>query len=247
MYPVIIFCGGHGTRIREFEPFLPKPLIKVGNKSIIEHIFDIYLRSGFNKFILCVGYKHQEFEKYLRNKKFTELKRKYFFHKKKNIFVNLVPTGVKTETGYRLKKIEPKILTKYFFLTYGDGVADIDIKKQLQFHIRTRKAITVTGVNPPSRFGKLKVKKNTVVEFNEKPLKTKDLINGGFFVCNKSIFRYLNKDNKSLNFEKDILSKIAKNKNMSCFYHKKFWMALDTRRDHDKLQSIWKTTKFKFQ
>jgi glucose-1-phosphate cytidylyltransferase len=247
MYPVVIFCGGQGTRIREFEPFLPKPLIKVGNKSIIEHIFDIYLKSGFNKFILCVGYKHQEFEKYLRYKKFTKIKKKIFFHKKKKIFVTLTPTGVKTETGYRLKKIEHKILTKYFFLTYGDGVANINIKKQLQFHIRNRKAITVTGVNPPSRFGKLKVNKNTVVEFNEKPLKTKDLINGGFFVCNKSIFKYLNKNNKNLNFEKDILNKIAKKKNMSCFYHKGFWMAIDTRRDHDKLQAIFRTKKFNFQ
>ena len=246
MYPVVIFCGGQGTRIREFEPFLPKPLIKVGNKSIIEHIFDVYLNYGFNKFILCVGYKYQEFEKYLRYKKFTEIKKNYFFQIKKKVSVTLVPTGAKTETGYRLKKIEKKILTKYFFLTYGDGIANINIKKQLQFHIRNGKAITVTGVNPPSRFGNLKVNRNTVVEFNEKPLKTRDLINGGFFVCNKSIFKYFNKNNKNLNFEKDILNKIARDKNMSCFYHKKFWMAVDTRRDHDKLQDIWKLTKFKF-
>ena len=241
--PVVIFCGGKGMRIKEFEPFLPKPLIKIGRLAIVEHVMNIYKKYGSKKFIICVGFKFIEFKKYFIKRNFQQVKKNLFI--KKDLEVIIANTGLNNETGSRLKQIYKYINFKNFFLTYGDGIGNINIKSLYNFFLKNKNILTITGVDAPSRFGLIEVKDNIVKKFSEKPVKSKNLINGGFFVCSKEIFKYLNNKN-SLNFEKDILSKIYKIKKVFCYKHHNFWLPMDTRRDYEKLCKIYKINKFKF-
>ncbi len=239
---VILLAGGLGTRLSEETNKIPKPLVKIGKYPILIHIMNIFSFYGYKDFIICGGYKHEKIINYFR--KFSDFKlinkkknQNIFFSQKKNWNVNIVFTGKETNTGGRLLFLKNILKDETFFLTYGDGVADINIKSLLKFH-KKKFIVTVTAVKPPGRFGVLKINKSFVNKFQEK-VDNKDVwINGGFFVFKKEIFQYLK--NKSDSLEIDALKKIAKDKKMNAYKLKKFWQPMDTLRDKNELNNIWK-------
>ena len=178
---IIILAGGFGTRLSEYTHSIPKPMVKIGKKPIVEHIMRHYIKYGYNEFILATGYKSKIFKKYFKNFKRTKLPFAHTIDKKKCI-INIVDTGLNTLTGGRLKRIKNFIEdSENFMFTYGDGVSNINIKKLVDFHKKSKKIITVTAVRPPARFGEIVLKKNSVYSFKEKPQVTNGWINGGFF------------------------------------------------------------------
>ena len=188
----VILAGGKGTRISEYTKSIPKPMVKIGSKPIIEHIINYYTKFGFKDFIIASGYKHN-------------IIREYF--KKKNFFVNInvINTGIETLTGSRLKKLS-NVLNETFMLTYGDGLSNVNLKKLLNFHRENKKKITLTAVHPPARFGELTLIKNIVSKFKEKPQLQKGWINGGFFVVEPEFLRLIG--NKNVMLERAPLNKV---------------------------------------
>lgn len=253
MVPVVIFCGGRGTRLQEETQIIPKPLVKIGGKPILWHIMKIYSTYGFNNFILPVGYRGEKIKEYFYNYPFLQSdftihlndhnKVTFYNPPKENWQVTVIDTGIDTQTGARLKKIEKFIPNDLFMLTYGDGVANINIEKLLNFHLAHRKIGTVTGVCPLPRFGELTVRKNKTLKFGEKPKNTKTFINGGFFVFNKKIFNYLLKAKESCIFEKTPLENLAKDGQLMVYKHKGFWQCVDTLRDIEFLNKLWENGK----
>jgi len=247
---VIILCGGKGTRLREETEVRPKPLIKIGNKPILWHIMKIYAHYGFNDFALCLGYKGEMIKEYfyhyqILNSDFTiELKNKNIqVHNPSSEDewkITLVDTGEKSLKGYRIKKIQKYIDSDTFMLTYGDGVADININSLLEFHNRHNKVGTVTGVRPPSRFGEMLVEKIKVVHFTEKPQVSQGLINGGFFVFKKDFFDFLTED-ENCDFERGALEELAKKGELMVYEHKGYWECMDNIRDMEHLNKLWET------
>ena len=227
---VIILCGGLGSRLSEETKKIPKPMVKIGNKPILIHIMNIYSKFGYNNFILALGYKQNIIRKYFKK------------NPEKNWNVKLVDTGHSTLTGKRLLKLK-KFFNKNedFFLTYGDGLSNLDLNTLLKFHKRLKKIATVTAVRPPARFGELKIKKNTVSKFDEKNQINSGWINGGFFVFNSKIFNFIPKSNTML--ERDTMAKLTKKKKIVAFKHLGFWQCMDNLRDKNLLNSIWKKNK----
>lgn len=222
---VVILAGGKGTRLKEHTKFIPKPMVKVLGKPIILHIIEHYQKFGLKKFIIAGGYKSKII--------------KDFFKNNKNIKV--VYTGKDTLTGGRLKKLKDYV-SDTFFLTYGDGLSNINIKSLLKFHNSHKKIATITAVHPISRFGEINLNsKNMVLNFNEKPQVKNDWINGGFFIFNKDIFKYLRSDQEIL--EKYPLQKLAKIRELKAFKHKKFWHCIDTIRDIEIVSDLLKIVK----
>tara|TARA_B100000029_G_scaffold271542_1_gene266583 strand:+ start:3795 stop:4496 length:702 start_codon:yes stop_codon:yes gene_type:complete len=220
----VILAGGKGLRIFEETKLKPKPMIKIGGIPLILHIMDIYKFYGFNDFIICGGYKYKVLKYFFRNKK------KYFN-------VKIINTGNNTQTAGRLVKVKKYLRNeKEFFLTYGDGLANLNIKKLLKFHRKKNTLATVTAVKKNLNFGMLKItSKNLVNNFIEKP--NNQLINGGFFVFSNKIFKHIN-SKKSIEF--DCLPKLAKNKNLSAYKHDGFWQCLDNSKDKKYLEKKWK-------
>ena len=221
----VILAGGYGSRLAEETKVKPKPLVKIGNKPIIWHIIQIYNFYGINNFIICLGYKGALLKKELN---------KLNYKKKWNI--QYVNTGLKTMTGGRVKRIE-KYLGKddNFYLSYGDGLSDVDINKLSKFHKKNKKIATLTAVKYKNPKGILIIdKKSKIKTIKEKPI---EYINGGFFVLSKKIFKYLN-DDKNI-FEKDCLPKLAKIKQLLAYRHDGFWACMDTLREKKELNSIW--------
>jgi glucose-1-phosphate cytidylyltransferase len=244
----VILCGGMGTRIREETEIRPKPMVEIGGMPILWHIMKTYAGYGFNEFILCLGYKGEQIKEYFYNYEmlsndFTiELGTKnidvYPRHSEKGWKVTLVDTGSDAMTGARVKRVQKFIDSDTFMLTYGDGVADINIKNLLEFHKQHGKIGTVTAVTPPSRYGELIISEDHVMSFTEKPQEVKDSISGGYFVFNSKIFDYLeDKDNCVL--EKEPLCSLALDKQLKVYKHKGFWQCMDTYRDYKYLQSLW--------
>jgi glucose-1-phosphate cytidylyltransferase len=248
---VVILCGGKGTRIREETEFRPKPMVEVGHKPILWHIMKRYSYYGFNDFVLCLGYKGEMIKEYflnyeIMNSDFTidlGSKRKniqiHDSHAKDRWRVTLADTGLTSMTGARLKRIKPYIETDNFMMTYGDGVANIDLNKLLEFHWSHKKIATITGVRPPSRFGELVIHKNKVSEFSEKPQIREGYINGGFFVFNRKVFTYLS-DNENCIFEREPLERLSNDGELMIFAHNDYWHCMDTLRDLDVLEEEWK-------
>ncbi|KPJ58407.1 MAG: glucose-1-phosphate cytidylyltransferase [Deltaproteobacteria bacterium DG_8] len=248
---VVILCGGRGTRIREETEFRPKPMVEIGYKPILWHIMKIYSFFGFTDFILCLGYKGEMIKEYflnyeIMNSDFTiELgsNRKgiqiHSFSSKDQWRVTLADTGYNTMTGARLKRIESYIERDNFMMTYGDGVANIDLNKLWEFHLSHKRIATITGVRPPSRFGELVTSGNRVNEFSEKPQIREGYINGGFFVLNRKVFNYL-KDDENCSFEREPLEKLALDGELMIFFHNDYWHCMDTLRDLDILEEEWK-------
>jgi glucose-1-phosphate cytidylyltransferase len=247
---VVILCGGKGTRLREETEYQPKPLVPIGEMPIFWHIMKIYSYYGHKDFILCLGYKGEKIKSWFRNFKWNtsdveiNLKNYNFpkFHSYKDELdwnVILAETGKETMTGARIKQIEKYIGDdEDFLLTYGDGVGTIDINKSIQFHKDSNKTLTLTGVNPPGRWGELKVKNGIIENFSEKPKEQVSRVNGGYFVAKKKLFEYLNDDPK-LVFESQPLEKLSRDKELVCYEHNGFWRSMDTYAEFLLLNEMW--------
>ncbi len=250
---VVILCGGMGTRLREETEFRPKPMVEIGGKPMLWHIMKTYAHYGFKEFVLCLGYKGEIIKDYFYNYQTLNNDFTIKLGGQKNIKfhnahdevdwqVSLVNTGNKSLKGSRIKKIEEYIDSDLFMLTYGDGVANIDINKLLSFHKNHNRIGTTTGVRPMSRFGELQIKDSHVVSFTEKPQVSEGLINGGFFVFNKKIFNYLSKD-ENCDFEKGSLEQLAKDDQLMVYEHVSQWECMDTLRDVQHLNKLWQENK----
>jgi glucose-1-phosphate cytidylyltransferase len=245
---VVILCGGLGTRLREETEFRPKPMVGIGGKPIIWHIMKIYAHYGFKDFILCLGFKSEMIKEYfynyevlnndftveLGNHKHIEI---HSGHSEKGWRVTLADTGDTALKGARLKRIEKYIDGDQFMVTYGDGVAKIDINDLLEFHQSHAKLATLTGVRPLSRFGELAIEGKQVRQFTEKPQSGSGLINGGFFVFNRQIFDYL-EDRDDCDLEYGPLEEIASQGELMVYEHDKFWYCMDNIRDMDYLNNL---------
>ena len=222
---IVILAGGFGTRISEYTKKIPKPMVIVNKKPIIVHIMEHYSKYGFNDFVIALGYKGSVIKNYFKKKKF-------------NWKIDLVDTGLKTMTGGRLKRLK-KILGKdSFFMTYGDGISDIDLNKLLNFHKKNKKLVTLTAVRPPARFGAIKLVGNKVKLFKEKHKIHEGWINGGFFVIEPSFLSYIEDDNTFL--EREPLETAGKKGQLYAFRHNGFWQCMDTKRDKEYLEEILK-------
>ena len=246
---IVILCGGLGTRLKEETEYRPKPMVMIGTKPILWHIMKIYSHYGFKDFVLCLGYKGDMIKEYfynyeILNNDFTiELGRHnnieiHDSHGEIGWRITLANTGERTLKGARLKKVEKYVDSDLFMVTYGDGVADIDINDLVEFHKKHGKIATLTGVMPPSRFGTLSVDKDRVVEFSEKPQTTEGLINGGFFVFSKKIFDYLDTGD-SCDLEIGVLDKLAVEGELMVYKHSGNWVCMDTVRDMEYLNGLW--------
>lgn len=244
---VVILAGGYGTRLSEETIVKPKPMVEIGEHPMLWHVMKIYSNYGMNDFIICLGYKGYMIKEYFAN---------YFLHQSDVTFdmtenkinihnnycepwkVTLVNTGINTMTGGRIKKIQKYIGNETFMLTYGDGVANINIDNLLEFHKKSNKYATITTVQPMGRFGAVQIdENNSVKSFIEKPSGDGGWINGGFFVLEPQIFEYI--ENDETIWESEPLEKLAIDNQISAYKHKGFWMPMDSLRDKNKLQELW--------
>jgi glucose-1-phosphate cytidylyltransferase len=246
---VVLLAGGHGTRLSEETEVRPKPMVSIGGKPILWHIMKIYSSYGLNDFVILLGYKGYLIKEYFAN---------YFLHQsdvtidlgsnKMEILnnssepwkVTLIDTGLNTMTGGRIKKAQSLIGDESFMLTYGDGLANINIANLLKFHNNHEGAISITSAQPDARFGALEIdkKSNKVLSFKEKPKGDGSWINAGYFVCDRKVFDYINSDDQII-FEQDPLNSLARDGEMFTFKHDDFWMPMDTLRDKIKLNMLW--------
>ncbi len=244
--PVVILCGGMGTRLREETEFKPKPMVEVGGKPIVWHIMKIYAHYGFRRFILCLGYKGSIIKDYFLNYEamsndFTiHLGRKNRIafqsnHAEQDFEVTLVDTGLHTMTGGRIKRIEPYIDTDYFMATYGDGLADVQLQNLIAFHTAHGKIATLTATRSPSRYGVLDLSESGSVQSFREKVQT-EWINGGFFVFNRDIFRYLDRD---CILERAPMERLAQDDELMAFQHNGFWIGMDTYREYEMLNQMW--------
>jgi len=247
--PIIILCGGRGTRIKEETEVIPKPLVTIGPHPMLWHIMKLYSTYGHRKFILPVGYKGERIKEYFSN--YPALQGDFTIdygdrtprvrpHNAipENWEVTIVQTGIDTEGAARIKRVEDFVLNPTFMVTYGDGVADIDIQKLLDFHRVHKKLATVTGVFPPARFGAIVADGPVVLEFREKQQLRSELINGGFFVMQKEVLS-LFPEHTTLNLERDILPKLAAMGELALYRHEGYWQCMDTIRDRELLEEVW--------
>ncbi len=247
--PVVILCGGRGTRFREQTETRPKPMIEVCGKPILWHLMSFYAAQGFNDFILCLGYKGDFIKQFFLHQRamtndftidLSATDRIEFHGKAKHDWrVTCVDTGQDTLTGGRVKRVEQFIKGDQFLLTYGDGLSDVDVRASLDFHNSHGKAVTVTGVRPQSRFGELVVNEDRVESFSEKPNVQHGYINAGFFVMNKSALSYLSSD-ENCTLEREPLENIANDGELNIYKHHGYWQCMDTYRDLMLLESEWK-------
>ena len=248
---VVILCGGKGTRLSEETISKPKPMVEIGGKPILWHIMKTYSSFGVKRFILALGHKSEYIKQYFYNYKFTDADISIKLDPKENVsFLNhsdekdweilFINTGEETLKGGRIKRLEKYIQSDPFFLTYGDGICDININKLLKFHKSHSKIGSVTAVRPPSRFGELNIdEEGTVIDLEEKPQMGKGLINGGFFVFNKKILSYLS-DREDCDFEFGPLQKLTKEGNLKAYKHNGFWQCMDNIREKNYLDSLIK-------
>ena len=242
---VVILAGGFGTRLSEYTQTIPKPMVKIGGKPIITHIMSHYISYGFNDFILATGYKNNYFKKYFKGYEKNAKSFKTTLNGKK-CFITILNTGLKTLTGGRLKKVKNLINDNDDFLfTYGDGVSSVNLKKLVNFHKINKKLVTVTAVRPPARFGEIKLKRNNIISFKEKPQVSNGWINGGFFVAKKKFLNLIKGNNEIL--EKKPLELACKKKQLVAYKHEGFWKCMDVKRDKDELQKIYTKNKFKWK
>jgi glucose-1-phosphate cytidylyltransferase len=244
---VVLLAGGFGTRLSEETDIKPKPMVEIGGKPILWHIMRIYSSYGFNDFIICCGYKGYVIKEYFANyykhlSDFTiNLSNGEIIMHNSNAEpwnVTLIDTGLNTMTGGRLKRVKEYLGNETFMLTYGDGVADVNIEELLKFHKKHGKAATVTAVQPSGRFGALSIDTNSAVNtFMEKPDGDGAWINGGFFVLEPEVLNYIKDD--STVFEREPLERLAKDNKLSAYRHKGFWKPMDTLRDKNELEELW--------
>jgi glucose-1-phosphate cytidylyltransferase len=250
---VVILCGGQGTRIRDVADNIPKPMIPIGGYPIIWHIMKYYSLYGHNEFILCLGHQGKVIKDFFLNYEsntsdFTMKlgqKDSVIFHNKseeKDWTITFAETGEKAMTGSRVRKIKKYIGDdETFMLTYGDGLSDVNIGNLLDFHENHCRTLTLTSVRPPGRFGEIICTNEGVISaFNEKPQAVEGRINGGFFVCNKRLFDYLD-ENDDLVFEKEPMMKLVQNQQLMQFNHDGFWQPMDTYREYVLLNNLYES------
>ena len=244
----VILAGGLGTRISEETHLKPKPMIEIGGRPILWHVLKIYSHYGVNDFIICLGYKGYTIKEYFAN---------YYMHMSDVTFdmrdgartihsnaaepwrVTLVDTGENTMTGGRVKRVKDYVGDETFCLTYGDGVADVDVSELISFHRSQKRMATVTAVQPPGRFGRLAIDGERVTDFLEKPSGDGDWVNGGFFVLEPGVFDFI-KDDSTI-WERDPLERITDLGELSAFKHSGFWQPMDTLRDKTQLEELWES------
>jgi glucose-1-phosphate cytidylyltransferase len=247
---VVILAGGFGTRLSELTAHIPKPMVEIGGKPMLWHIMNIYAAHGFNEFILALGYKAEVVKEYflnffaLNNDFSIDLSsgtKKIYDGKQLPWKIDLVDTGMDTQTGGRVKRLKQWIGNERFMLTYGDGLSNVDIKSSVDFHIKHKKLATVTAVRPPARFGGLVLNGNEVVEFTEKNQAKEGWINGGFFVLEPEVLDYIDGDMTS--WEKEPLERLASENQLMAYFHDHFWQPMDTLREQRMLESMWQSGK----
>ena len=225
---VVILAGGFGTRLSEYTDSIPKPMVPIGNIPIIHHLMNFYSSYGHNDFYIALGYK-------------GEIIKDYFKKKIKDWKINLIDTGPSTLTGGRVKKLTKYLKDETFFLTYGDGLSDININQLLDFHRSHGKKATISAVRPPARFGSLILDGTKVTTFKEKVQLDNNWINGGFFVVEPSFLNYIKDDNTVL--EREPLEKAVEEDNLRAFQHEGFWQCMDHKSDKDLLEKIFNEKK----
>ena len=249
---VVILAGGLGTRLAEYTERIPKPLVKIGTMPIIWHIMKIYSQYGYNEFILPLGYKGELIKEFFLNLKYFKSdftidtsngEIKIHQNNSDDWKITLVDTGLNTMTGGRLLKLKKYIGEERFFLTYGDGLANVNIKNLLDFHSKNKKMVTMTAVRPAARFGEIEILNNShnVTSFREKPRVKNGWINGGFFVFEPEFFEYLN-DEKTV-LEHEPLQRVSLKNELIAYKHKGFWQCMDTLRDKEILEKKIKEQK----
>lgn len=248
---VVIFAGGRGTRIAEESALRPKPMIEIGGKPILWHIMKIYAAYGHTEFVICLGYKGWMIKEYFAN---------YFLHNAditvdlsnnklevhntnaEPFKVSLIDTGLDTMTAGRLKRVLPYVGDDTFMLTYGDGVSNVDIDKLVDFHKKNGKVCTMTAIQATSRFGVINMDNDgTISKFEEKPADSGTWINGGFFVLEPEIVKYLPDDADDIMWERYPMDKLAEDRQIIAYRHNDFWKCMDTLRDKEDLENLWET------
>ena len=225
---VVILAGGFGTRIADYNKTIPKPMIPIGGKPIIFHIMKHYAKYGYKDFYIALGHKGKIIKKYFK-KKFYDWN------------INLIDTGPNTMTGGRIKRLKKILGDGTFMVTYGDGISNVNLKKLLSFHKKKKKLVTLTAVRPPARFGALKINKDLVSYFKEKSKLDEGWVSGGFFVMESNFLSYIKNDGTYL--ERQPLEKVSKNKQLCAYKHNGFWQCMDTKRDKEYLEKIYKSKK----
>ncbi len=252
MPPVMILCGGKGTRLRDVTELLPKPLVPIGEYPIVWHVMKSYAAFGVKRFILCLGYKREEFVDYFLNyrSRVNDITVHLGNHGSIEIHANdhhedwqvtLANTGLETMTGGRIlragKYLQPQ--DEDFFLTYGDGVADLNVAEELDFHRRHQKLLTCTAVHPAARFGELQLADDQVLRFEEKPAQVDGYINGGFMVLKKVFLQKYLLENNDQFFEMEPMRKAVHDGQMIAFRHEGFWQCMDNPREYQLLNELW--------
>lgn len=245
----VILAGGLGTRLSEATNLIPKPMVEIGGKPILWHIMKTYSHYGIDEFIICCGYKQYVIKEYFAN---------YFRHNcdmtvdmsnnsikilnnhSESWKVTMIDTGLNTMTGGRIKRIQQYVENERFLLTYGDGVADIDVLDTLRFHEESNGILTLTAYKPTGKFGALEldIETNKVKSFKEKPDGDRNWINAGYFICEPAVFDYITEGDNTI-FERKPLENIAKDGKMRAYLHKGFWKPMDTLRDNVELNEMW--------
>ena len=258
--PVLILAGGYGSRLSEKTNLIPKPMIKVGDKPIIHHILEIYINQGFKEFYILGGYKCEIIMNYFRsfcgeinNLKISNKNNSFSYEEQfetnKNfpkiyneVNISVINTGLETMTGGRLGKVLPLLHNDQFFLTYGDGLSNVNLKSLLNRHFQTKAEVTISVVNPSSRYGRVNLSGDRISKFNEKPIFEENWVNAGFMVFNRN---YLNNlwFNDETNLEADILGRISENGDLGFYKHKGFWHCMDTLRDYNHLNKLASSSK----
>jgi len=246
---VVILAGGFGTRLAEETEVRPKPMIEIGGRPILWHIMKIYAAQGFNDFFIALGYKGEIIKRYFLdyyslcgNMIINLADGKAVISENEQLedwTVNLIDTGQQSMTGGRIRRLQPFLKDETFMVTYGDGVADVDLKKLIEFHRSHGKTATVTAVRPPARFGELLFNEDSTVDFSEKPQTHAGWINGGFLVFEPRIFDYLSGDDSVLEIE--VLERLASEKQLVAYRHQGFWQCMDTLRDKRQLEAAWES------
>ena len=219
----VILAGGLGSRLSEETHKIPKPMIKIGDEPIISHIINHFTRYNFPEIIICSGYKKEIIDSYFKNKN----------------EIQVIDTGLETQTGARIKNIKQLIgKDENFFMTYGDGLSNINLKSLLEFHKKNNRIATLSAVRPIPRFGHLTIENEKVIQFKEKDVLSEGWINGGFFVLNSKVFDYISDDQKCI-FEREPLENLSKNGELMAYKHEGFWHPIDTLRDKNYLNEMF--------
>lgn len=247
---VVILAGGFGTRLAEETEIIPKPMVEIGGRPILWHILSIYAAYGYKEFVIALGYKGEVIKSfflnyyYLRNNfsiNLTDGQVEVHNGRHEDWRVHLIHTGLQTQTGGRIKRLQPWVGPETFMVTYGDGVSNVNIRNLVDFHKSHGKLATVTAVRPPARFGDLNFEGDRVTRFAEKPQIGEGWINGGFFVLEPQVFDYIDSDETI--FEREPLERLAEEGQLMAYSHDDFWQCMDTLRDVRLLDGLWRQGK----